>query len=510
MSHARFERPGRLLVIAGFIWLWLASGFCHAQFGNPFGGGSGGGGAGLPAGKNEKRPEIIPYIGPQEKIPIADVRIVGNRAVHENKIRSMLGTRKGKVYDAEQVRRDMRALMQSGFFTAQSRTYKKQTEAGIVVTFELFERPLIGYVRFIGNEKIRDKKLLQESGIKTGDPLNRFSVEESKRRIEDFYKSKGYNDVFVSVLEGQKTEDTGVTFRINEGNVLRISQTTFDGNYIASDARLKTVIESKPGILWLIGGKAKDENLEQDTDRLTAYYRSLGYFKASVGRNLQYNDSRTWLGVHFVINEGPRYRVNDVKLIGTEKIHSGNLVPKLTLRKGDYYNLSLLQRDLNMLRDEYGGLGYILADVKAEPTFHEQPGLLDLVYSIDEGQQYRVGDIQVNIDGGESQTRRNVVLNYLSIRPGDVVDVREIRRSERLLQASELFMFDPTRGQAPKIVVKPREDDQQMASDVERGTIRGQNPYVARKPVCDVHVNLTRVERPAKVWPIGKGQGETR
>jgi outer membrane protein insertion porin family len=507
MSHAQLERLGRLIAIASILWLWLACGFCQAQFGNPFGGGSGGGGgggggagAGIPAGKKEHRPEIIPYIGPQEKIPVAELHIIGNRAVHENKIRSMLGTREGRVYDAEQVRRDMRALMQSGYFTAQSRTYKKQTEAGMVVTYELFERPLIGYVRFIGNEKIRDKKLLQEAGIKVGDPLNRFSVEESKRRIEDFYKSKGYNDVFVSVVEGLKTEDAGVTFRINEGRVLRISQTTFEGNHIASDARLKTVIKSKPGILWLIGGKAKDENLEQDTDRLTAYYRSLGYFRARVGRNLQYNDSRTWLGVHFIIDEGPRYRVNDVRLVGTESVPAGNLVPQLTLRKGDYYNLSLLQRDLNMLRDEYGGRGYILADVKAEPTFHEQPGLLDLVYSIDEGQQYRVGDIQVNIDGGESQTRRNVVLNYLSIRPGDVVDVREIRRSERLLQASELFLFDPSRGQAPRIVVKPRDEDQQMANEVDGTTVRGQTPYVARKPVCDLQV----------VLPAGDRQGETR
>ncbi len=137
--------------------------------------------------------------------------------------------------------------------------------------------------------------------------------------------------------------------------------------------------------------------------------------------------------------------------------------------------------------------------MQVEPTFHEQPGLLDLVYTIDEGEQYRVGNIQVNIDGGESQTRRNVVLNYLSIRPGDVVDVREIRRSERLLQASELFLIDPARGQAPKIVVKPRENED-VAGDPAQTTIRGQTPYVTRKPECDVHVVL-----PAAGW-----QGEAR
>ena len=281
MPYARIERLARLMAITCICWLWLLSCVGFAQFGNPFGGGPGG--AALPGGQKEQRPEIIPYIGPAEKIPVSRVLIVGNRAVHESKVRAMLGTREGRIYDPEQVRRDMRALMQSGFFTVQSRTFKKQTDKGMEVTFDLVERPLISYVRFVGNERVKDKKLRQEAGIKEGDPLNRFSVEEAKRRLEDFYESKGYNDVFISIIEGTRAEDIGVTFRINEGQVLRISQATFEGNYVATDARLKTVIESKPGILWFIGGKAKDDQLEQDVDRLTAYYRSLGYFQARVG-----------------------------------------------------------------------------------------------------------------------------------------------------------------------------------------------------------------------------------
>lgn len=488
LPFARNERwRRRLLLVGGCVWwLLVAPNVGMAQFGNPFGGG---GGAGMPMQREEKRPQMIPVIGPAEKIPVSEVRIVGNRAVHESKIRSMLGTRVGRPYDPAQVQRDMRALMQSGYFTAQSRTYKQQTDEGMVVTFELFERPLTGYVRFIGNEKIKDKKLLEQAGIREGDPLNRFSVEEARRRIEQFYRDKGYTEAHVSVIEGTKPEDAGIVFRIHEGKVVRILQTTFEGNYVASDARLKTVISSKPGVLWLIGGKANPDRYEQDVDRVTAYYRSLGYFRARVGRNLEYSADRSWVSVHFIIDEGPRYRVNEVRIEGAEQLITEELASKLMLRPGDYYNLGQLQRDLNILRDEYGGRGYILADVQAEPTFHEQPGLLDIIYSIEEGEQYRVGQIHVNIDGGESQTRRNVVLNYLSIRPGDIVDVREIRRSERLLQASELFLVDPARGQMPRIEVKPRADDgTRFAEEDDRTTVRGQNRRVSFRPVFDRQV----------------------
>jgi outer membrane protein insertion porin family len=409
----------------------------------------------------------------------------------------------------------MRTLIRSGFFTEKSRTYKKQTDQGMIVTFELFERPLTEYVRFVGNEKIKDKKLLEAAGMRAGAPLNHFSVEEGRRKIEQLYRGKGYNEAFVTVLEGTKPNDRGVVYQINEGQVVRVYRTTFNGNAIVSDARLKTVVESKPGILWLIGGKADADEVEQDVQRLTSYYRSLGYFRAEISRTLEYGKDRKWVTVNFVIDEGPRYRINDVRLVGAEQLPPGTLVPKLTLTKGAYYNLAQLQRDLNMLRDEYGSRGHILADINAEPTFHQEPGLLDLVYRIEEGQQYRIGRVIVNIDGGQSQTRNNVVLNRLSIRPGDIVDVREIRKSERRLQQSQLFMVDPARGQMPQISVKPRDDDPRLAEEPRSpkgSTIRGQNTrpsrHLVHRPIADLTVTLPPLANSAEVAATVAGQDD--
>ena len=70
---------------------------------------------------------------------------------------------------------------------------------------------------------------------------------------------------------------------------------------------------------------------------------------------------------------------------------------------------------------------------------------------VEEGQQFRVGEINVNIAGENPHTRRTVVLNRLSFRPGDVIDIREIRNSERRLQASQLFETNPAMGDPPKI-----------------------------------------------------------
>jgi outer membrane protein insertion porin family len=67
------------------------------------------------------------------------------------------------------------------------------------------------------------------------------------------------------------------------------------------------------------------------------------------------------------------------------------------------------------------------------------------------------------------------VLNRLSLRPGDIVDTRELQASERRLKASGLFMVDPSKGIQPKIVFNPPDSE-----DKDKESDGGSS--VARKP----------------------------
>ena len=457
-----------------------------AQMGasNPFGRQGGG-----QLGSEPPPPPRMPVFGPTEKIPLLNVEVLGNRQVPEGRIRSMLQTRAGRYYDPKQVQKDVRTLIGSGLFR-DVKTFKKEQPDGVVVSFQVFERPLIEHVRFVGNEKVKDKDLHGSVGLKVGGPLNRYAVEEGRRRLQDLYKERGFNDAQVTILEGKEPEHRGVAYQINEGTVVRIQKTTFVGNTIASSARLKTQIDSKPGILYYMGGKLNKDTLEQDVERLTSYYRSLGFFRARVGRELEMNSAGTWARVKFVIDEGPRYKIRSIRFVGNETFQQEFFQNRLKIHQGDYYDVTALRSDLAMIRDLYGSRGYITSNIDAKPIFLEEPGQLDLVYQVDEGEQFRVGRIVVNIDGEYAHTRRSVVLNRLSIRPGDIVDIRELRASERRLQASQLFLHDPAQGVTPKIVVKaPKTGDTQLASrEVE---IRGQSPEKRStyRPLVDVLIN---------------------
>ena len=133
----------------------------------------------------------------------------------------------------------------------------------------------------------------------------------------------------------------------------------------------------------------------------------------------------------FVIDEGPRYRIRSVSFRGNER-----------------FGANQLAEDLKLV---VGALGYIEADIEAEPRLLENEPELDLVYHIREGAVYRVARINVHITGDDPHTKITTALNRISLRPGEIVDTRKLRSSQRRLRAAGIFASNPAQGNVPRI-----------------------------------------------------------
>jgi outer membrane protein insertion porin family len=436
-----------------------------------------------PAGPTPAPASLLPAAGPRQLV--VDVEFVGHRVTKEHQIQQHIQTRRDREFDPELVQGDVRRLLQTGLF--RDVTIKtRQVNGGVVVTYEISERPRINYIKYIGNRAQSEKALGKEISLKVGDALNAYSAQESRRKIEELYHANGLPNASVTLLEGDEKEDLGLVFLINEGRLERVSSVVFEGNSIASDARLKTQVETKPGWFWyFFRGKVDRTKIEADVQKLTAYYRSLGYFRARVGRELEYDESGKWLTIKYIIDEGPRYVVRNVSVEGNTKFASQPMLDFLKLKSGKHFNQAQMNRDLNTIVDLYGSQGHVFADVQADPRFLEEPGQLDLVYRIKEGDVFRVGEINVNIGGEYPHTRQTVVLNRLGIRPGDLMDSRKIRDAERRLKSSQLFEVDPQQGDPPRIAIRPP-DANAYGNIAEQPrpqpTIRGQSPDEPRLP----------------------------
>jgi outer membrane protein insertion porin family len=392
---------------------------------------------------------------------VSTVEFRGNTNIPTHRLRNNISTRPGRYYDPVKLQQDVNQLWSMPEIKSVNGPYIDRTPDGVVVTFEVVERNQAVQVEFIGNRGISDKALKKESGLSDGIHMDVHRIRMAKNKIEEYYREKGYPRTQVEIVEGNENSDNKIVFLIHEDQQQRIWKTSFEGNSIATDARLRTFIKSKPSPIKIIGGLAKRQEIDEDVTRLEAYYKSLGFFNAQIGREISESNDGRWLTVRYIINEGPRYKIRNVNFVGNQSYRSEDLMTLVALKPGEgapEFNVAKMNKDVVALRDLYGSQGFVFADVQAEPRFLEEPGLLDLVYRIDEGKQYRVGKVNVHYDGDYGITKREVVLNRLSVHPGDLIDAREIKNSERRLGTAQIFATGQQAGGAPpRIVVRPPE-----------------------------------------------------
>jgi outer membrane protein insertion porin family len=413
------------------------------------------GSPGGPSGYRPMNPENVgppnaPAARPGETL-VADLVFEGLKVVRRGSL-PKLGTRPGEPYDPQVVEDDVRKLMKSRKFIDVSPKVKN-TPQGVLVIIQVVERPIIQDIQMVGNQGVLTSTLIGKTDLKKGDGMDPYSIKEARDKLEVYYQEHGWDRARISILEGNKAGDRRAIFLIDEGRAQRVWYTKFIGNTIATGSRLRTQIDSKPPILWLFKGYVDRKKIDEDVQKLTAYYRGLGFFQATVGRELEFDEKQNWVTLTFVINEGPRYKIRNVSFLGNDKLGRDRLGKDLKLTGGQFFNQGAMNHDLNIVRDLYGGQGYVFADIQPDPRLLEGQAEMDLIYNIKEGSRYRVGKINITIAGDSTHTHSRTIYDRLSLHPGDILDTRKLRSDERRLKASQIFAADPAK--SPKIVFSP-------------------------------------------------------
>jgi outer membrane protein insertion porin family len=429
------------------------------------GGGGGDPSAGAPAFNDPKfRDRVWEMGGPRfseignGKL-IVGMEIVGNQSISDHKILSYMQTRADRRFDEKQLMADIHELYRTELFRKVTPSLRT-VESGVIVKLEIVENPTVLEVVFHGNRRLDDSMLKKHCGIEIGDPINPISVDMARERLINLYQEHAFNQTAIVVREGNKSGDRRIFFEIAEGPLERIWDIHFEGNVVFTDAILKTKIKSKDargGVMNYWFNKANLIQVREDVDRLANYYRSLGYFEAKIDHRLDYYDSGDLVKVVFVIYEGPQFQIRNISLMGNKFFTTEELMAAMALKPGEAFNLGKMKRDQRTLRNEfYGRKGFVFVDIQPEPRYLEEPGQIDLVYKITEGDIYRAGEIIVRIDGDSSHTKHNVALNMIGIRPGQIIDLQELEDSERRLKFSQIFETNPAQGEPPSIeVVQP-------------------------------------------------------
>lgn len=392
---------------------------------------------------------------------VLDVIIKGNQQMSTAAVLTNVKTRPGQPFNEQVVREDERRLLESGRYDSVVAT-RQQTDKGIIVTFTVSERALVKSVSFTGNKAYKDEKLRPEMPLKNGDPFSDFGVENGRRAIEKFYNSNGYHFVTVSV-DKDALKDRRVVFEITEGPNTVVRKVRFEGNTFFEPLKLKMTVGTKRRFWPFVEGRLDAEQVAQDVVALRNLYVAEGFLDAEVGRVLDFTPDRSSVTVTFVVKEGQRYRVNKVSFQGNVVFSEEELQRRIRLAQGEFFTELSMKRDLEKLRNTYGELGYIEAKIDAKRQFLDptaptpqwaqylgKPALLNLVFTVQESDQYRVGKVNIR---GNSTTQDRVIRRELRIYPEQLFDSVSLDRSKKRLMETRLFQkveAEPT-GTAPKV-----------------------------------------------------------
>ena len=121
----------------------------------------------------------------------------------------------GDICSIELLSEDASNLFATGYFYDIYPSFETVPE-GVIVTYHLFETPILTSVELDGNTDIEPtSKLQSKMQLKAGDRLNRIALKEDVRALQKQYQKDGY--VMAKIRDMEVGDDGKLVIKINEG-----------------------------------------------------------------------------------------------------------------------------------------------------------------------------------------------------------------------------------------------------------------------------------------------------
>ncbi len=104
----------------------------------------------------------------------------------------------------------------------------------------------VSEIRFEGNTKVSDQQLVKKALLSIGEEFSQKKANDTSKILMNLYKEKSILDVYVFYPEiSIENESVIVTYKIKEGNTLKVKKLTFQGNKYFSSYKLKEFLNIK-------------------------------------------------------------------------------------------------------------------------------------------------------------------------------------------------------------------------------------------------------------------------
>lgn len=450
----------------------------------------------------------IDYSSPKEYI-IGGVTVSGVQYLDHNVLIMLSGLQVADRIEipGDKIRKAIEKLWSQGLFEDVRISATSISNDLIFLDIYLQERPRLSKFSFKGVRKSEADDLREKIKLVKGDVVTENVIIRTSNIIRKHFNGKGYLSAIVNIeqkRDSAKANEISLQIIVDKGSKVRIDQINITGNDQLTDMQLKRAMKKtkdkavfRPFIVLdqLIlkmprallsfrtdtimnlatqlvqdnfkfrifkSSKFIQEDFKEDKASIIAKYNEEGFRDAVIVHDSVYKiDSKT-ISIDIKVEEGHRYYFGDIKWVGNTKYSAEQLNEVLKIRKGDIYNQSELDANLNYNPNEidistlYLDDGYLFFQVVPVEVRVEND-TIDIEMRIREGKQATINKVIVK---GNTRTNDHVVMRELRTRPGQLFSRSDIIRTTREL--AQLRYFNPE-----KIVPNPIPNANAGTVDIE-------------------------------------------
>lgn len=368
---------------------------------------------------------------------ISKIEYIGYQRVEKETLESYLPIQVGDEYDESVFNESLKALYATGFYEEVNIDMKNG-----VLTVTVKEYPIINKVSFEGNSKISDTELNDAVKLKIREVISPAKIKEIQQQLLETYRNMGrYNASVNPKIIKLDNNRVNLVFEINEGKSAGIDKINFVGNENFSSGELRDVISSKikRWYRFFVHDDIYDNNrLNEDKALLYRFYRENGYANIQIRSSIaELSSDKKGFVITFTIDEGDIYTIDKVDVKShVKKLKVDGLMDDFYCKKGDMYNIVLIDADLSDLIKKVGSRGF--ASVRIMPEVIKDPlkKKISVIYHIAEGNKMYISKIIIK---GNTKTRDNIIRREIPIHEGDALNETLISTAESNIRRLGFF-----------------------------------------------------------------------
>jgi outer membrane protein insertion porin family len=390
--------------------------------------------------KNETKQRLeTPKENPQKMSTqkIKKIEYIGCQRIDQETVASYLPVGVGDLFDDNALNESLKILNATYAYEEVGLDIK---DGNLVVKVK--EYPIIEKISFEGNKKINNASLKEIIKLKSHETLSPTKIREIQQGLLEQYRKMGrYNASINPKIIRLDNNRVNLVFEINEGDASGIRKIVFIGNKNFSQSALRDAISSKikRWYRFFVTDDIYDsDRLNQDKALLSRFYKEHGYADFKIlSCTAELSSDKKGFILTFSIKEGEIYKISDIDVKShIEKLDEKELKQKLLCKKGDRYNIVLVDTDLVALSKAAGAKGF--ASIKVIPIVNkeETKNTLGIVFHIMEEDKVYISKIVIK---GNTRTRDHVIRREIPLQEGDAFNESLLSMAENNIRALGFF-----------------------------------------------------------------------